>query len=527
MEETIEKLSVEQVEDIAKFAAGLAYAYPGNNFYSPFLSNQLLQSLTTTKGVPTVDQVKEALADYNKSPENLANYTEFATQFDMVFKRTLCSYANALAFDLSYVCTDAYTKEDYESKEYLADKRRVENFLLNFDYKKEFYNVVLNLLKSEQYFTWFRKTKPGNGKKMRYALQILPQKECLITGYWEKGLLFSMNMMYFMQPGVDINTFDPSLKETYIRTTQDMSIDYVPSAPLDKRTGQYALWADVSPRDGAWAWKFSTSDFNPTPFLAPFIKNIMRNNEVESLQYNKDLISAYGILVGGIKTYDGAKSGEQKDQFAINLKLLAQLLSLVKQGMGNSLVKVGAMPTEDNKFFQFQDYNADMYTNQAINTAASGTGISRIIYSTDRMSNAEVEAALNEVYSIMKPLYAQFNNFLDFFVNKITKKYHFKFTFTGSNYRYERSARFENLMKIADKGIVLSMSEFASTLGYHPVVFEKILQESKCTGWIDKYSTMMINVNTANSGDKKNGRPQEDSSELTDSGAISRDNEDG
>ena len=42
MEETIEKLSTEQLEDITKFAAGLAYAYPGNNFYSPFLSNQLL-----------------------------------------------------------------------------------------------------------------------------------------------------------------------------------------------------------------------------------------------------------------------------------------------------------------------------------------------------------------------------------------------------------------------------------------------------------------------------------------------------
>lgn len=525
MEETIEKLSVEQLEDITKFAAGLAYAYPGNNFYSPFLSNQLLQSLTTTKGVPTVDQVKEALADYNKSPKNLANYTEFATQFDMVFKRTLYSYANALAFDLSYVCTDAYTKDDYESKEYLADKRRVEHFLLNFDYKKEFYNVVLNLLKSEQYFTWFRKTKPGNDKKMRYALQILPQDQCLITGYWEKGLLFSMNMMYFMQPGVDINTFDPSLKETYIRTTQNMSTDYVPSAPLDRRTGQYALWADVSPMNGAFAFKMNTSDFNPTPFLAPFIKNIMRNNEVEALQYNKDLISAYGILVGGIKTYDGAKSGEQKDQFAINLKLLAQLLSLVKQGMGNSLIKVGAMPTEDNKFFQFQDYNSDMYTNQAVNTAASGTGISRIIYSTDRMSNAEIEAALNEVYSTMKPLYAQFNNFLDFFVNRITKKYHFKFTFNGSNYRYERSARFENLMKIADKGIVLSMSEFASTLGYHPVVFEKMLQESKYTGWLDEYSQMLTNVNTATSGDKENGKPPEDESELTDSGAISRDNE--
>ena len=60
MEETIEKLSTEQLEDITKFAAGLAYAYPGNNFYSPFLSNQLLQSLNTVKGVPSTEQIKEA-----------------------------------------------------------------------------------------------------------------------------------------------------------------------------------------------------------------------------------------------------------------------------------------------------------------------------------------------------------------------------------------------------------------------------------------------------------------------------------
>lgn len=248
------------------------------------------------------------------------------------------------------------------------------------------------------------------------------------------------------------------------------------------------------------------------------------NNEVESLQYNKDLISAYGILTGGIKLYDGAKSGEQKNQFAIDLKTLGQLLSIVKQGVG-SQIKVAAMPTEDTRFYQFEDKNPDMYSNQVSSTAATGTGISRVIYSSDRMSNAEIEAALNEVYSTMKPMYAQFNNFMDFYVNQMTKKYHFKFNFTGSNYRFEREARFERLMKMADKGVVLPMSEFASATGYNPVVFEKMLQESKWTGWIDKYSTMMSNVNTADRGDSTSGRPAGDSSDLTDSGEISRDNE--
>lgn len=521
--ENIEKLSAEQVEDITKFAMGLAYASPASNFYSPFLSNQLLQNLNTVK-VPSYDKIKEALADYTKSSENLKKYVEFASYFDMIFKRTLYSYVNALSFDLSYICTDAYTKEDYESKEYLADKRRVENFLLNFDYKKEFYNVVMNVMKSEYYYTWFRKTKPGNGKKMKYALQILPQDYCMVTGSWEKGYLFSMDMMYFIQPGVDLNTFDPSLKETFQRTFSSRTQEYIPSAPLDNRKGVYALWADVSPMNGAFCFKMDSSNFNNVPFLAPFTKNIAMNNEVESLQYNKDLISAYGILAGGIKLYDGAKSGEQKNQFAIDLKTLGQLLSIVKQGVG-SQIKVAAMPTEDTRFYQFEDKNPNMYSNQVSSAAAAGTGISRVIYSSDRMSNAEIEAALNEVYSTMKPMYAQFNNFMDFYVNQMTKKYHFKFNFTGSNYRFEREARFEQLMKMADKGVVLPISEFASATGYNPVVFEKMLQESKWTGWINEYSQMMVNVNVANKGDSARGRPAGDSSDLTDSGEISRDNE--
>ena len=49
------------------------------------------------------------------------------------------------------------------------------------------------------------------------------------------------------------------------------------------------------------------STFSPVPFLASFVKNIIRDEEVERLQYNKDLISAYAILVGTIRLYDGAK----------------------------------------------------------------------------------------------------------------------------------------------------------------------------------------------------------------------------
>ena len=469
-----EKISRSDVQDVIDFSSGLMAM---DGFYSPFLSNQLLTNLNNNPRLPSAESVKKALNDYKNSGEDLQGFVEFASSFDMIFKRTLYSYANALSFDLQITCKNAYTESDYQSDEYKKDRQTVDNFLTNFDYKKEFYNVLLNVLKRDTYFTWFRKTKTGNRGKMKFALQVMPQDYCMLTGYFEKGLLWSLNILYYMQPGVDLNGFDPSITKTYLRALETID-SYVPSAPLNDRKGSYAMWADVSPLDGAWAWKFDTSSFANNPFLSPYVANILRRDEIGELQYNKDLIAASGILAGEIKLFDSAKSGQKANQFSIDPKTLGTFMSLVKKGL-QSTIKAVAVPLENIKFFQFEDKNPNSYTNELTTTAGIGTGISRVIYSSDKMSNAELEAALNEVYQTMKPMYAQFNNFLDFYVNQMTSKYKFKFEFVGSNYQFERDARFDKMMKMADKGLVLNSSAWASAVGMNPVTFDRMLAESK------------------------------------------------
>lgn len=512
-----EKISRSDVQDVIDFSSGLM-AMEG--FYSPFLSNQLLTNLNNNPRLPSAESVKKALNDYKNSGEELQGFVEFASSFDMIFKRTLYSYANALSFDLQVTCKNAYTESDYQSDEYKKDRQTVDNFLTNFDYKKEFYNVLLNVLKRDTYFTWFRKTKTGNRGKMKFALQIMPQDYCMLTGYFEKGLLWSLNILYYMQPGVDLNGFDPSITKTYLRALETID-SYVPSAPLNDRKGSYAMWADVSPLDGAWAWKFDTSSFANNPFLSPYVANVLRSDEIGELQYNKDLIAASGILAGEIKLFDSAKSGQKANQFSIDPKTLGTFMSLVKKGL-QSTIKAVAVPLENIKFFQFEDKNPNSYTNELTTTAGIGTGISRVIYSSDKMSNAELEAALNEVYQTMKPMYAQFNNFLDFYVNQMTSKYKFKFEFVGSNYQFERDARFDKMMKMADKGLVLNSSAWASAIGMNPVTFDRMLAESKYTGWIDKYSTMMLNANTSSYKDNAGGRERKNARDLTESGEASR-----
>lgn len=513
-----EKISRSDIQDVIDFSAGLMAV---DNFYSPFLSNQLLTNLNNNPRLPSAESVKKALNDYKNSGEELQGFVEFASSFDMIFKRTLYSYANALSFDLQVTCKNAYTESDYQSDEYKKDRQTVDNFLTNFDYKKEFYNVLLNVLKRDTYFTWFRKTKTGNRGKMKFALQIMPQDYCMLTGYFEKGLLWSMNQLYWTLPGVDLDSYDPSLKRTYQRALENAELNYKPSAPLNERTGSYALWADVSPLDGAWCFKWATDNFANNPFLSPYVANVLRSDEIGELQYNKDLIAASGILAGEIQLYDQARSGQKANQFSIDPKTLGAFMQKVKSGL-NGAAKIAAVPLANIKYFQFEDKNPNSYTNELTTTAGIGTGISRVIYSSDKMSNAELEAALNEVYQTMKPMYAQFNNFLDFYVNQMTSKYKFKFEFVGSNYQFERDARFDKMMKMADKGLVLNSSAWASAVGMNPVTFDRMLAESKYTGWIDKYSTMMLNANTSSYKDNEGGRERKNARDLTDSGEASR-----
>ena len=139
-----EKLTKSQVQDVIDFAAGLAYGEM-YNVWSPWLSNAILQDLNNDAREATSKAVRQALSNYRNNAENIQSYMEYMNVFDMVFAKTVKNYANALAFDLQCVCINA-DESDYDTKAYKDDKRRIDDFLLKFDYKGEFRKVVEQVL---------------------------------------------------------------------------------------------------------------------------------------------------------------------------------------------------------------------------------------------------------------------------------------------------------------------------------------------------------------------------------------------
>lgn len=506
-------LSKEQVYQVVEFARGMM----DYGVFTPQLANLNLLNLNIGPKSPKYNDVLRALAKAREQAKELQEYSQFEEFNNMLYARLIKYYASMLSFDLKVVCKNA-TKEDYKTQEYKDDKKRIYKFLDAFDYKAEFANVVEMCVKYNKMFTWFRTNKgtfktgvddenEETIKKMtRYTLQFMPQDRCMLTGYFEYGLLYDFDMSYFLQAGVDIDAFDPSIKKKFRNMfNNNGTLKYDPTSPLNRRNGTFAYWSQTSPDDGAWCFSFSPVEFASIPFLAPLLPNLITDQEMRALQKNKDIESAYGLLMGEMEMLDKQKSGSVKDAFAVNPKTLGQLLGLVRNGLDKS-IRVGALPVKNLDFYQYEDKNPNMYTNQMLNTSSLGASSSNMLFRNSKLSQEEARNAIINDSNIVIKMYAQFNNFLEFYANKKTRKFKFSFEFEGIKFPFEQEQRQKKVMELANVGIVLPQA-IGAAYGYKPQDFERMMEEAS-GGEFTENLVHLISVH--NSSNKGAGRPTQD-----------------
>lgn len=230
------------------------------------------------------------------------------------------------------------------------------------------------------------------------------------------------------------------------------------------------------------------------------------------------MISAYGILAGEMKTKKDELIGTSKDAFTIDPTQIGALIKLAKKSMGQDKIKQLALPLEDIKMYQFNDNNASMSKNQYVSSAKQGVGASSMIYSSEKMGEFEVKSAMtNDYNSIANVLYPQLENFLNFFVNKKTKKFKFSFKVTGSTLPFLRKDDIDNHIKLSDKGFQVSIGRWGSLLGYEPQEYEALMREARY-GDMQDLLFLTLNSNTTPSGEV--GNQTKDIDNLSDGGSV-------
>jgi len=204
--------------------------------------------------------------------------------------------------------------------------------------------------------------------------------------------------------------------------------------------------------------------------------------------------------------------------------MLGKFLALLKSGLSEA-VKVGAAPLEDMQGVSFpldtpfyQDY---------LKTTTSSSGVnSRLIYTLDKNNAVESQLSINVDEFLMMYVYPQFQDFLEYHINKLTKKFKFKFYLEGTEFFTNRKERLDTQITLADRGMVLPQ-KIAAAIGMLPHVFERQLMEGRASGFVKNLTplmnAMMVTGGKEQSPTGKKGRPKSEDNNLSDSAAQTRD----
>ena len=305
--------------------------------------------------------------------------------------------------------------------------------------------------------------------------------------------------------GVDINMYPKIFKKMYRDVFKGVTAKYNPSKPEEYRNSRYVYWHQTSPEDGFWCFKISPEIATRVPYFAPLFPNISTAAVVRGLQTDKYFIEASKLLVGLIGFNKDTKSGQVANQINMTPDMLGKFLGVARQGL-NKQIGLVALPLEKIEAVQFDTSNTNIENDATQNIAQQGVASADVMLSNNKLNSHQSKLASAVDVSLLYSLYPMFENFVEFFVNKKTKKYKFRIKFHDvdlPDYKNERITRFKDF---AQMGLV-DIQQAARAVDMNAFELARSLNLTKTFNLKDKVMTLMDNISGGGGGAGNVGRP--------------------
>lgn len=495
MDDNQERLSEREVNDVLKVFDFLSFsnAYNStyynynalNNYFTPDIINQQMQNLNMNPTEVTVENIIKALNSPKESEEILRQYSMSLELTNMYYKRLLRYISDMPCFNITWDCINVEKDSEWNSKAYKEDLKIIDNFLSRFNCKEEFQMVLRQILRQGVYYCVLR----DDGVK--YTLQELPAQFCKITGRHAYGILFDFDMQYFIsQAGVDINMFPKVFKKMYRGIYNQLARDYNPAQKVNKRHSSFIYWHQCNPADGFWAFKTSPELATMLPYFSPLFPEIALTPIVRQLQEDKYFIQASKLLVGILGFNKETKSGQVANQINITPEVLGKFLGVARKGL-NKQIGLTALPVDKIETVEFDTDQQNLETDQTDTIAKQSIASSSVLFHQDKLSVHESKLAAAIDSNIIKAMYPMFSNFVEYFINRLTKHYKFKFEFHDVDIPDDKDCRKSTVKEMAQIGIV-DFQEVARVYDVNVFQLKRRLQASKSMGFDKEITDLLI-----------------------------------
>lgn len=508
--DTLQTEIVKDDFDFVSFSSAFNRAAYGA-YATPQMVNTNLQNINLNPRVSTYQEYLKALQNPKSNEDAIISYGQNEYLTNTLYKRNFDYYANLLSFDLAIRPKSAEAK-DYSSAAYKKDWNAAEDFLTKFDYRSEFRKCVFNMLNSDIYACMFR----DDMSEDKYVLQDLSYKYVKITGRCSHGLLVDVDMSFLMNGTQDLMMYPKSIRRKY-NSLFGKQNKYVPSSTLNDRTGKFGFYVQTSPiEDEIWTFKFNPDMITEIPYFAPMMLDTSLMNFYRELQMNQDLVAAKKLITSQWPLLD-AKTA-QTDRLGIKAETMGVILGAIKSGLGDYF-NIASIPSDKIEVEQMENKNKTAYQDYLKNISGLMGGANTLFSvvkqsSTESMISADIDAML------MSKIYPQFEAFLEYHINKKTKKFKFDVKLSGTSSYLEKDRKYKSAMDAAKVGLVCE-NKIACALDLNIFELRKELELSKNGGFADRLTPMM-NMFTMSGNNDGAGRPQSSESEISESSDATR-----
>lgn len=490
-----------------------AQSYGGNYMLSPQILNTGLKSLNMLPGGYSEEEITKMVMSPHYYEEQLRKVSFSYFNTVPMYRQMINFMRNMLEFDWNFtpykLDGTSITASEFRSKKYKDDYAVLSRFFNIFDVKKEFRKVLFNLCMYDTYFTSIRSFED------HVYLQEMPHSHCAIDADSYLGYLYSFDLSYFTNNGVDINAYSPSLKRKYSNALKEAKINYRPNLP--SRNGRWVSWIPMNP-DDAWVFKFNQEFAGSVPPLLSSLIDCAKLPKYKELEDTKKELENYKVIFSEVPTLNQSKTGQKVDNFAISSTELGKFISSVKDSLK---VDYKAAPVTNTKAFDFSPSSGEedilnrYLTNMAVQMGAT---------SALSLSEGSISVSGAEIYKMfnaknMENLYEQFATFCEYQINKHTSTYKFKIGFVGN--MFDRKERVERANSDMDKGIITT--NIFSSRGIQPTDGMNQINMMRSFYGAETLFYPLQSAYTMSSKDTsdKGGAPKKD--EVTDEGEKTRD----
>lgn len=481
----------------------------GSNNYNPLLAQSVMNSNNNSR-IPNQQKLSKWLSSPQEYSTELKQASEYFYNVSMQYRRAISHLGKILLYNY----TLNPIKKPVEDTEEELNKFK-ESYYQSLEYlpklniKYVFPRITQETLKDGVAYYYYTE-----GEDFASFLK-LPNEYCYITGTWDWGYTFAMDLTYFDKFGGQLKKSCPELAKAY---SKFIALREAYKNETDKnQTVLKSRYYRFAPTNGL-AIVGDDVNHSINPILQGVFKDILEIDEYKRLTKSKTILDTFKLIVQEIP-YD--KNGDPYVGIAAAKKMVEQTKKILPENVG-----IVGTPLANSQSIDFTDgaQSQNNIVGRGEQQFWRNVGTSGMIMDTAQNTSKIVEYGLINDYSFVEGVQNQLENFINLRLMKLTKDndsvYYNRVKFFGNRYTNDNDTKdYMQLVQTAN----MPVAKLFAYAGYEPFEVEPSVILENEIGLKETMKAIIPGAQQSGSA----GRPEEQDSEIGDAADETRDRDSG